>query len=319
LSQIFKPSIGSGPPPPGIVETLTANLGTNPVPPNASDTIFIGTALVSARSVPITTVGISGSNTIDIQAQLTSAQASSAANFSGLSSFNSTNFSVDSNGYVSSNPITVTGGTGVVITGSPVNLGGTVNIALSGTGVGQTITGNDGNVLAPTAGNWNIFGSSVLAHLVPVTTVGNIATSTLTVDVQLASANAASSTTRPGLASFNSNNFTVDVNGYVSAIGNAINYTNVTHAMSPYTVLTSDYYLSVDCSGGAVTLNFPNAPTFKQIWIIKDRTGNASTSNITITTPGATVTIDGLTSYVMTSNYQAINLLANASPTYEIY
>jgi len=55
-----------------------------------------------------------------------------------------------------------------------------------------------------------------------------------------------------------------------------LNYTNVTHAMSPYTVLSTDYYISVDCSAGGVTLNFPNAPTYKQTWIVKDRTGNAA-------------------------------------------
>lgn len=98
-----------------------------------------------------------------------------------------------------------------------------------------------------------------------------------------------------------------------------LNYTNVTHAMSPYTVLSTDYFISVDCSAGVVILNFPNAPTFKQEWIIKDRTGNAAVSNITITTPGGTVTFDGLTSYVMNSNYQAINLLANLTPTYEVF
>jgi hypothetical protein len=105
----------------------------------------------------------------------------------------------------------------------------------------------------------------------------------------------------------------------ISGVGIAYNYTNVNHASSPYTVLTTDYFISVDCSAGTVQLNFPNSPTFKQIWIVKDRTGNAATNNITLTTPGGTVTIDGLTTYTMNSNYQAINLLANASPTYEVY
>ena len=107
--------------------------------------------------------------------------------------------------------------------------------------------------------------------------------------------------------------------GSVASIPSISNYTNVNHAASPYTVLTTDFYISVDCSGGAVTLNFPNAPTFKQQWIVKDRTGNASTNNITLTTPGGTVTFDGSTSYIMTSNYSAINILANATPTYEIF
>lgn len=101
--------------------------------------------------------------------------------------------------------------------------------------------------------------------------------------------------------------------------GQVINYTNVTHAMSPYTVLTTDYYISVDCSAGVVQLNFQNSPTFKQMWIIKDRTGNASVSNITLTTPGGTVTFDGLTTYTMNSNYQSVNVVANAAITYEVW
>ena len=105
----------------------------------------------------------------------------------------------------------------------------------------------------------------------------------------------------------------------IAATGFAINYTNVTHAMSPYTVLTTDYYISVDCSGGVVTLNFPNAPSAKQIWIVKDRTGNATANNISITTPGGVVTIDGLTTYKLASNFASVNILANATPTYEIF
>jgi len=112
---------------------------------------------------------------------------------------------------------------------------------------------------------------------------------------------------------YNSPNITLE-----AALFN-LNYTNVTNAMSPYTVLSTDYFISVDSSGGPVTLNFPNAPTFKQQWIVKDRIGISATNNISITTPGATVTFDGLTTYIMNSNYQAINILANSTPTYEVY
>jgi hypothetical protein len=105
----------------------------------------------------------------------------------------------------------------------------------------------------------------------------------------------------------------------IAATAAAVAYTNVNHAASPYTVLTTDYYLSIDASAGTVQLNFPNSPTAKQIWIVKDRTGSSSTNNITLTTPGGTVTFDGLTTYTINSNYQAVQLLANATPTYEIF
>lgn len=109
------------------------------------------------------------------------------------------------------------------------------------------------------------------------------------------------------------NTITITASEFVPA------YTNVTHAMSPYMVVATDEYISVDCSGGAVTLNFPNAPASNRTFIVKDRTGNATTNNITLTTPGGTVTFDGATSYVMKINYLAVNLLANATPTYEVY
>ena len=109
-----------------------------------------------------------------------------------------------------------------------------------------------------------------------------------------------------------SNSITIAANGF------ALAYTNVTFAMSPYTVLSTDYYISVNSSGGAVTLRFPNAPTVNQTWTVKDRTGNASANNISVTTVGGAVTIDGATTYTIISNYGSINLINNAT-SYEVY
>ena len=83
--------------------------------------------------------------------------------------------------------------------------------------------------------------------------------------------------------------------------------------------MAGDQYISVDVSGGVVTLLFPNAPTANRVWIIKDRTGNASLNHISITTVGGVVTIDGQTTYTIDSNFAAIQMLANATPTYEVY
>lgn len=96
------------------------------------------------------------------------------------------------------------------------------------------------------------------------------------------------------------------------------NYTSINHASSPYTVLATDYYISADPSSGAITVDLPNAPTTNRLFIIKDRTGNAAVNNITLTTPGGSVTIDGQTSYVMNSNYQSTLLLFNGS-NYEVF
>ena len=97
-----------------------------------------------------------------------------------------------------------------------------------------------------------------------------------------------------------------------------LNYTNVNHAASPYTVLSTDEYISVDCSAGVVSLLFPNAATSGRAYIVKDRTGNAQTNNISVTTVGGAVNIDGVTTYTMNTKYSSIELMGNAS-SYEIF
>jgi hypothetical protein len=97
---------------------------------------------------------------------------------------------------------------------------------------------------------------------------------------------------------------------------NVTAYTNVN--TSPYVVLSTDDYLSVDCSAGAITIQLPNAATLGRIIDIKDRTGSAATHNITVTTVGGSVNIDGATTFVMNTAYQAISAIGNAS-TYEVF
>lgn len=100
--------------------------------------------------------------------------------------------------------------------------------------------------------------------------------------------------------------------------GSSANLTYKNVNTSPYVVLTSDQYISVDCSGGAITIELPNAATSGQPFIIKDRTGSAATHNITIQSVSGSVNIDGATTFVMNTAYQAINVVGNGS-TYEIY
>lgn len=107
------------------------------------------------------------------------------------------------------------------------------------------------------------------------------------------------------------NTITISSSGITPA-----NYTNVN--ISPYVVLITDEYLSVDSSGGPITIQLPNAATLSRVFTIKDRTGSAATNNITVTTVGGAVNIDGATSFVMNTAHQAINVIGNGS-TYEIY
>lgn len=66
------------------------------------------------------------------------------------------------------NALTFANGSGISISGSS----STVTIAVNGSAVGQTITGDSGGALSPTAGNWNLLGSG------SITTSGSVSTLT---------------------------------------------------------------------------------------------------------------------------------------------
>jgi hypothetical protein len=87
---------------------------------------------------------------------------------------------------------------------------------------------------------------------------------------------------------------------------------------TPYVVAAGDDFLGVDCSGGAIQINLPNAPATGRVFIVKDSTGSAATHNITVTTVGGVVNIDGATTFVMNTNFQSVQVLFDGS-TYQIF
>jgi hypothetical protein len=112
------------------VEKVALQTGTTPIVPAAGIITFNG-ATVAAGTNPVRTDG-TGASTMALEVQISQAIASTDATKIGLSNFNSAQFTVDANGFVST----------------------------SGTGIGNTITGDSGGALSPTAGNWNILGRS---------------------------------------------------------------------------------------------------------------------------------------------------------------
>ena len=86
---------------------------------------------------------------------------------------------------------------------------------------------------------------------------------------------------------------------------------------TPYVVLSTDYYLSVNTST-AKTIQLPNAPTTGTVYIIKDFSGTSAANNITITTVGGAVLIDGATSLTINQNYGAASILWN-SASFEVF
>lgn len=209
------------------------------------------------------------------------------------------------------------------------NLAKWVLISNGGTGPLVEVTGDDGVAVLPNAstGNLNLTGITVAAgtNAKPVFFKKNASPNTEELDVQLASQQASSNINNAGLASFNSADFTVDANGFVTIKNfSTLNYTAVTHNgtnPSPYTVSGTDYYISCDTTAatpGTISILLPNAPTTLRQFIIKDRTGAASTNNISITTVGGAVTIDGQTTYTLAGNFGSVSLIFNGT-SYEVY
>jgi hypothetical protein len=110
-----------------------------------------------------------------------------------------------------------------------------------------------------------------------------------------------------GISTTGSGN-TITINNTFNMAYKAISVTD-----SPYTVLDTDDFISVDASGGAVTVRLPNSTTVGREIVIKDRTGSAATNNITVTTVGGAVTIDGQITYVFTDPYESIDLMFGSS------
>lgn len=96
------------------------------------------------------------------------------------------------------------------------------------------------------------------------------------------------------------------------------NYTNVTSAMSPYTVTATDYFISVDSSAGNVTINLPDTTTTNRQFIIKDRLGQSVAHPITVKSLTGASTIDGQASVIFTDNYESLECLFHGS-NYEVF
>jgi hypothetical protein len=148
-----------------------------------------------------------------------------------------------------------------------------------GGGTVNTLKGNSGATVGATLGNINVVGDGTT-----ITTTGTLP-STLTISL------------------------------LPNALATVV-YTNVN--TTPFVATTNDFYLSVDTSTIPITIQLPNAPTTGRYWVIKDRAGNAEINNITVTTPGGVVTIDGVISYTINTIFQATNIVFN-SANYEIW
>ena len=100
--------------------------------------------------------------------------------------------------------------------------------------------------------------------------------------------------------------------------GSTLTITPIVFADSPYTVLTADQFLAVDVTGGAISILLPNAPATGTVFYVKDSAGLCASSNITVTTVGGSVLIDGATTFVMNTAYESLSVVFDGT-TYQVY
>ncbi len=161
--------------------------------PIANTLNILGTS-VPAGSTPVETTG--AGNTVTVEVQTSQAIVATDANAIGLAAFDSSQFSVDANGFVS------------IIGGSNLDSIGVDDSTFPGTNP----------VLPDGAGLINIFGATVANHLIPIETHSRAANE-LNIEVQYASSAAASNIALNGLAHFDNTQFTVGIGGFVSLSG----------------------------------------------------------------------------------------------------
>ena len=166
------------------VTKLQANDG-NLAPPIAGIVKVYGSTAAAGTS-PVTTTA-DNVNTLTTIVQLSQALAATDATKVGLANFDTADFDVDANGFVTFE---------------------------------TSITTNDGNVVKSVNGNWNLWATvSGQGGPTPMYTIGNVGAGNLQTVLQFASATATTDATKVGAAAFDSADFSVDANGFVQLAG----------------------------------------------------------------------------------------------------
>ena len=260
--------------PPQVPTSFVTNSGT--AVPVANVLNVLG-SVVAADSNPFRSIG--SGNTVNYQVQISQAIVATDATKIGLAAFDSSAFAVDANGFVT----LIGGGAGIL----------RVNV--------QTGT----SPIVPSGGAITLNGAVVSAGTNPVRTDGTGA-NTAAVEVQISQAIAASDATKIGLSNFNSAQFSVDANGFVSATGTipiqfTANSGNATPAAGNVNILGLSGS-KTSASGSTVTVK---SPPFSQVGVSGTsvlNTGEFVTAAITRTLPVSAGLADGdLFIYVCTT------------------
>jgi hypothetical protein len=191
----------------------------------------------------------------------------------------------------------------------------TLDITSGASGTTSFATDSGGPAVPDGLGQISILGATNSAGGVPVETDGSVA-NTVYVRVQVSSAQGSSSIGNSGLASFNSNYFSVDANGFVSAVGAAtFTWVEVT-GTSQAAAVNTGYILN---NAGLVTLTLPSTAAVGQIveaagkgsggWRIAQNAGQTIHFGSANTTTGAGGRLDS------TNRYDCVRLLCTTANT----
>ena len=249
--------------------------GTDPVIPNAGLVTITGGQISAGSTTNVIQTNSLAANTFTIQIQRTQAVAISTIGDNGVAHFSSSQFTVDANGFVQ-----LKGGIG------PTML---------------TITGDDAVAVSPSVtGNINLQGLVVNngTHAKAVFTESP-SVNTEKIDIQVSTAISATDVTKVGLASFDSAQFLVDVNGFVTTNKfNNLPFANLGIAQSGGTTFTVE-----SSNGSALSATNPAFVTLQTLAV----PGLTKTYTITANQSFTQANISG-------NNFGLTNGLAFANP-----
>jgi len=211
------------------VDSFAVQTGTSPVVPTSAGLVTLNGAVVAAGTNPIRTDG-TGANTIAIEVQTSQAIAAADATKIGLANFDSAAFDVSATGFVQLN------GGGIAATAFDVQA--------------NTAPGTD-PVVPTAAGVVTINGAAVANHSVVLETRSRAANA-YNLEVQYSASAAATDATKSGVSHFNSAQFSVDANGFVSLASSGFTWTDVTSATQ--TLAVQNGYLTDRGAGVTYTL-----------------------------------------------------------------